>query len=105
MIGFMLGALGAAAWVVAADRLSAPAAEPRPRAAAVPDMQNSINRRRRFNRDGHHRVPPTALVEKPLIARLQESDVMRTLGGILAMRRRFRRDADGLADAAPGLSR
>ena len=28
--------------------------------------------------------PAVSLIEKPLIARLQESDVMRTLGGILA---------------------
>ncbi len=36
MIGFMLGALGAAAWIVAADRLSAPdAIEPRPQGVGV----------------------------------------------------------------------
>src|SRR3984957_17103118 len=43
MIGFMIGVLGAAAWVVAADRLSAPdIAEPRPRASVPPDMKISI---------------------------------------------------------------
>jgi uncharacterized protein involved in exopolysaccharide biosynthesis/Mrp family chromosome partitioning ATPase len=85
MIGFMLGALAAAAWIVAADRLSVPAAEPRPRAAAAPDMQNSIQSSRAPVQPSHQPGALTALVEKPLIARLQESDVLRTLGGILAM--------------------
>jgi uncharacterized protein involved in exopolysaccharide biosynthesis/Mrp family chromosome partitioning ATPase len=76
MIGFMLGALAAAAWTVAVDRLSPATREqhlvnsatkpPGPPVAAPP--------------------PPVAvtLIEKPLIARLQESDVIRTLGAILA---------------------
>src|SRR5882762_5500403 len=47
MIGFMLGALAASGWIVAADRLSAPdaaepdAAQPRPRASVSPDMKIS----------------------------------------------------------------
>ena len=44
---------------------AAPAAAKQPPAAARPQ-------------------PAVSLIEKPLIARLQESDVMRTLGGILA---------------------
>jgi uncharacterized protein involved in exopolysaccharide biosynthesis/Mrp family chromosome partitioning ATPase len=98
MLGFMLGALAASGWIVAADRLSVPeaaepdaaepgaaepdAARPRPRASLSPDMKISIE----------PASPPVsqpvqlhlAPVEKPLIARLQESDVVRTLGGILS---------------------
>ena len=45
MIGFMFGALAAAGWTVAADRLSAPdAAQPQPRAAAPPDVKISVSR-------------------------------------------------------------
>ena len=80
MVGLMLGALAAAAWIITADRLpsvpeskpvkpetepSAPPSKPTPDATAPP--RGAI-----------------ASIEKPLIARLQESDVMRTLGGILA---------------------
>ncbi len=77
MIGFMLGTFAAAAWTVMADRLSPNTAEPYP----VKSATNSSA------------APPVAapqspatmaLIEKPLIARLQESDVIRTLGGILA---------------------
>jgi len=78
MMGFMLGALAAAAWTVTTDRLSPDTAEPHrlksetKSSAPPPDV-----------------APPqspvmAALIEKPLIARLQESDVIRTLGGILA---------------------
>jgi uncharacterized protein involved in exopolysaccharide biosynthesis/Mrp family chromosome partitioning ATPase len=84
MIGFMLGALTAAAWIIAADQLSPSAspvqrktpAEPGKRTVAAPAKQPPDTRP----------LPQAAvtLIEKPLIARLQESDVMRTLGGILA---------------------
>ena len=80
MIGFMLGGLAATGWVIAAERLPADPAEPRPlksetkAPAPSPKPQPETPSR-----------PPAAvaLIEKPLIARLQESDVMRTLGGIL----------------------
>jgi uncharacterized protein involved in exopolysaccharide biosynthesis/Mrp family chromosome partitioning ATPase len=85
MIGFMLGAFGAASWVVAADRLSAPdTAEPRPRATVSPDMKISIQPPASLAWQGIEPNAPAASTEKPPIARLQESDVMRTLGGILA---------------------
>jgi uncharacterized protein involved in exopolysaccharide biosynthesis/Mrp family chromosome partitioning ATPase len=82
MIGFMLGALAASGWVVAADRLPADTSEPQPadserKIAAPPPKQPSANPARQ--------QPAVALIEKPLIARLQESDVMRTLGGILTI--------------------
>jgi uncharacterized protein involved in exopolysaccharide biosynthesis/Mrp family chromosome partitioning ATPase len=80
MIGFILGALAASAWVVAADRLPPDASEPQPvsaenRTPAPPPKQPPEARPRS--------QPTVAAIGKPLIARLQESDVMRTLGGIL----------------------
>ena len=80
MIGFMLGGLAATGWVIAAERLPADPAEPRPlksetkAPAPSPKPQPETPSR-----------PPAAvaLIEKPLIARLQETDVVRTLGGIL----------------------
>ena len=82
MIGFMLGAFAAAAWIVAADRLSSDLVEPQPvssaiKAPATPPDPPSGNQPRP--------QPAVALIEEPLIARLQESDVMRTLSGILAV--------------------
>ena len=86
MIGFVFGGLAAAAWIVAADQLM-PGANP---------FSRGTKRRqklRRNRRPAAAKQPPAAqprpqpavsLIEKPLIARLQESDVMRTLGGILA---------------------
>jgi uncharacterized protein involved in exopolysaccharide biosynthesis/Mrp family chromosome partitioning ATPase len=79
MIGLTLGALAASAWMVAADRLSPDPSEPQP--------MNSDNKTPAPSKPapaGRSRPQPrVAAVEKPLIARLQESDVMRTLGGIL----------------------
>jgi uncharacterized protein involved in exopolysaccharide biosynthesis/Mrp family chromosome partitioning ATPase len=82
MLGFMLGALAASAWMVAADRLSPDSSEPQPvssrtKVAAPPPKQPPESQPR----------PQAAVapIEKPLIARLQESDVMRTLSGILAI--------------------
>jgi Mrp family chromosome partitioning ATPase len=82
MIGFMLGALAAACWVVAADRLSPDAVEPLPvssetKTPAPPSEQPpGIQPRQQAT---------AALIEKPQIARLPESDVMRTLSGILTI--------------------
>src|ERR1700722_10656454 len=80
MIGFLLGGLAATGWAVAAERPPADPAEPQPlksetKAPAPPSKPQP-------------ETPPrpqaaVTLIEKPLIARLQESDVMRTLGGIL----------------------
>ena len=81
MLGFVLGTLAAAAWVVAADRLPPDTTEPYPLTAetkspAAPAKQPT-------NLSPLPQDAVTAL-EKPPIALLQESDVMRTLGGILA---------------------
>jgi uncharacterized protein involved in exopolysaccharide biosynthesis/Mrp family chromosome partitioning ATPase len=83
MIGFVLGGLAATGWVVVAERLPADPLEPQPLTSqtttpVVPPSKPPPQTPAR---------PPAsiALIEKPLIARLQESDVMRTLGGILAI--------------------
>jgi Mrp family chromosome partitioning ATPase len=89
MLGFMLGALAASGWIVAADRLSAPdaaepdAAQPRPRASVSPDMKISIEPA--SPPVPRPSQPHLAPIEKPMIARLQESDVVRTLSGILTI--------------------
>jgi Mrp family chromosome partitioning ATPase/capsular polysaccharide biosynthesis protein len=93
MIGFAIGALAAAAWVVAVDRLSIPlmatkteAPQKQPRATLSPDMKISIEPPKQpVPPDNALQKPPVALLEKPLIARLQETDVLRTLTGILAV--------------------
>jgi uncharacterized protein involved in exopolysaccharide biosynthesis/Mrp family chromosome partitioning ATPase len=80
MIGFVFGALAAAAWTVMADPLSPEAIRPQPARSetkpAPPAKQPSSDQPRQ--------QAAVALIEKPLIARLQESDVIRTLSGILA---------------------
>lgn len=80
MIGFLFGALAAASWFVAAEHLFNGASAPEPSRrdrTPVPEVSKA---------EGEAAAPPPALalVEKPLIARLQEADVIRTLGAILA---------------------
>jgi uncharacterized protein involved in exopolysaccharide biosynthesis/Mrp family chromosome partitioning ATPase len=83
MIGLFLGALGAAAWIVAADRLSSDPTEPRTGAPAPLEIQPSTPPSRAL--DGNPPQHATSLpIEKPRVVRLQETDVMRTLSGILA---------------------
>ena len=82
MVGLVLGALAAAAWIVTADRLPSVSES---EAASSPKQR--LSRRHRSSRRDTTPPPPRgaiASIEKPPIARLQESDVMRTLGGILA---------------------
>jgi Mrp family chromosome partitioning ATPase len=79
MVGFMLGTLAAAAWAVMADRLPPDTTAPQrtgseARPVAPPPKQPPAARPQ----------GAVAVIEKPLIARLQESDVMLTLGSILA---------------------
>jgi uncharacterized protein involved in exopolysaccharide biosynthesis/Mrp family chromosome partitioning ATPase len=100
MIGFAVGALAAAAWVVAVDRLPIPipvtattakaattdAPQKPPRATLSPDMKISIKPPRQPPAPAKQpQAPVVAPIEKPLIARLQETDVLRTLTGILAV--------------------
>jgi uncharacterized protein involved in exopolysaccharide biosynthesis/Mrp family chromosome partitioning ATPase len=100
MIGFAIGALAAAAWVVAVDRLSIPVTaaatakatktetpQKSPRATLSPDMKISIEPppQPAAPPGKQPEAPVIATIEKPLIARLQETDVLRTLTGILAV--------------------
>ncbi|MEN3350286.1 MAG: polysaccharide biosynthesis transport protein [Bradyrhizobium sp.] len=98
MLGFMFGGLAAAAWVVAASQL-APGADPvrpklQPKEEPAPERRPVIappkpaikQRPAPQPAAGPIDNPPfeQPLFDKPLIAELQETDVMRTLGGILA---------------------
>jgi len=80
MIGFILGALAASAWVAAADRLLPGSSEPQPASA---EKKTPAPPSKAPDEGKPRPRPAVAAVEKPLIARLQEADVMRTLGGIL----------------------
>jgi Mrp family chromosome partitioning ATPase len=80
MVGFVLGGLAAAAWIVAADQLS-PDSEPEP---ATSETKPSAPPSKPPSEPSAPPQGARASIAKPLIARLQESDVMRTLGGILA---------------------
>src|SRR5665213_800219 len=80
IIGFMFGALAASGWFVAVDRLSSGTGEPQ-RARSEQKAQTPPPKQPPTDTPAP-RAPP-ASIEKPLIARLQEADVMRTLGGIL----------------------
>jgi uncharacterized protein involved in exopolysaccharide biosynthesis/Mrp family chromosome partitioning ATPase len=85
IVGFMLGAFAASALTVATNRLSPETSEPRPersepRMPTPPSHPVAAEQPRQ-----QHKPAALAAIEKPLIARLQESDVVRTLGGILSL--------------------
>lgn len=77
LLGLLLGMLGAAGWVIAADRVPFEVMEPEPSRRGRPALPST-------QAPAPSQQAPLALVEKPRIARLQEADVIRTLGGILA---------------------
>ena len=84
MIGFVAGGLTAAAWIIAASQLI-PGADPvQPKTPAMPDKRKAAAASRPSVTQRPRPQPAVSLIEKPLIARLQESDVVRTLGAILA---------------------
>jgi uncharacterized protein involved in exopolysaccharide biosynthesis/Mrp family chromosome partitioning ATPase len=91
MIGFVLGGLAASAWFVAVYQL-APGADPRrspdrvapPDVAAKPENMETAEQPAAPQPDPQPE-PEIEMIEKPVIARLQDSDVIRTLGGILAV--------------------
>ena len=86
MIGFVFGALAAAAWIIAANQLmpGADPLQPQDERRPLPRSATAAAAERQPPADLPRPQPAVSLIEKPLIARLQESDVMRTLGGILA---------------------
>ncbi|QQO24207.1 hypothetical protein JJB98_32200 [Bradyrhizobium diazoefficiens] len=99
MIGFIFGALAASGWFVAAELLFAAAIAPAPAPArrertAAPERARAPEVSREpdvAQAPPQLAAPPLQpsmvekpLIEKPLIARLQEADVIHTLGAILA---------------------
>jgi uncharacterized protein involved in exopolysaccharide biosynthesis/Mrp family chromosome partitioning ATPase len=88
MIGFVLGGLAAAAWIIAADQLMPGAKPVRPNRTPTPPESAAEKRTPAVAKqplDTQARPQPAvSLIAKPLITRLQESDVVRTLGGIMA---------------------
>jgi uncharacterized protein involved in exopolysaccharide biosynthesis/Mrp family chromosome partitioning ATPase len=81
MIGLVLGSLGAAAWIIAANQLLPDPNAPRSRTPASPSTNTSPSRPSAGNQPPQ--LATSASIEKPQVTRLQESDVMRTLSGIL----------------------
>jgi uncharacterized protein involved in exopolysaccharide biosynthesis/Mrp family chromosome partitioning ATPase len=84
MIGFVFGALAAAAWMIATDRLKPGASPLQARTPVTPEKRTVAAAPKQPPATPSRAQPAVSLIEKPLIARLQEADVMRTLGGILA---------------------
>jgi len=80
MVGFILGALAASGWIVAADRLPPDTSETR---AVSAEKSAPVPPSKQPPESQPWQQPAVGLIEKPLIARLRESDVIRTLGGIL----------------------
>jgi uncharacterized protein involved in exopolysaccharide biosynthesis/Mrp family chromosome partitioning ATPase len=86
MIGFVLGGLAAAAWIITVNQL-VPGANPvRPnRTSVTPESADEKRTQAAAKQPPQPRLQPAvSLIAKPLITRLQESDVVRTLGGIMA---------------------
>ncbi|WP_213740625.1 exopolysaccharide transport family protein [Bradyrhizobium sp. dw_411] len=83
MIGLVLGSLGAAAWIIAANQMLPDPATPRDRTPASPEVLTSAPSSRPPSGNQPPRLAAGASIEKPQVARLQESDVMRTLSGIM----------------------
>jgi uncharacterized protein involved in exopolysaccharide biosynthesis/Mrp family chromosome partitioning ATPase len=81
ILGFMLGALGASGWIVAVDRLPPGNSRPRPIEPEVKPATAPVAKAQ--PQPAPPQPAPAANFEKPVIARLQDSDVIRTLGGIL----------------------
>ena len=87
MIGFVFGGLAAAGWFVAASQLipRTNPVQPRDKAPSEAAKEPTAPAAAKQPPAAEPRPQPAvSLIEKPVIARLQEVDVMRTLGGILA---------------------
>jgi Mrp family chromosome partitioning ATPase len=91
MVGFMFGGLAASGWTLAADQLKRRESDIQPKTPAPPASTTKRTAAASVQSAVPARPAPRpqqaapARAEKPLIARLQESDVVRTLGGILAI--------------------
>ena len=89
MIGFVLGAGAASAWTIAASQFSPNTSEPQPARTApkapAPPSPPAKAPTSDLPRPQPQQQPAVALIEKPLITRLQESDLVRTLSGILTV--------------------
>ena len=88
MIGFVLGGLAAAGWIIAANQL-APGTGPLPQPKETPkeapkDALKEFAAAVAKGGGGARPQAAVSLIEKPMILELQETDVIRTLGGILA---------------------
>jgi polysaccharide biosynthesis transport protein len=81
MLGLLFGALAASAWIVAAERLLPESTKPDP--AGTETRRSVLAPKQPPETAPPQPAMPAAGSEKPLIARLQDSDVMRTLGAIL----------------------
>ncbi|WP_298255567.1 exopolysaccharide transport family protein [Bradyrhizobium sp.] len=80
-IGLVLGGLAAASWFAGVELLSSEMAEQPPyeEVRPLPEAETPA-----LQPKTAEAKPPSPVAEKPGIARLQETDVIRTLGGILA---------------------
>jgi uncharacterized protein involved in exopolysaccharide biosynthesis/Mrp family chromosome partitioning ATPase len=85
IVGLVLGVLAEAVWFVVAEQLSLGAAESRSGGRALPETATDTPPPTPEPENRPRQPAAVAVVEKPRIAQLQESDVMRTLGGILAI--------------------
>ncbi|MEH2552309.1 uncharacterized protein involved in exopolysaccharide biosynthesis/Mrp family chromosome partitioning ATPase [Bradyrhizobium sp. AZCC 2262] len=83
MIGFVFGWLAASGWFIALNQLMPGTNPVRPR-EKVPAETPKEPPGPAAEKQPPAAQPAVSLIEKPLIARLQETDVMRTIGGILA---------------------
>jgi len=85
MIGFVLGGLAASGWFIALNQFMPGANPVRPREKAPAETPKEPPAPAAEEQPPATQAQPAvSLIEKPLIARLQETDVMRTIGGILA---------------------
>jgi len=86
MIGFVLGGLAASGWFIAANQLmrGTNPVQPRDKAPAETSEEPAAAAAKQPPAALPQPQPAVSLIEKPPIVRLQEADVMRTLGSILA---------------------
>lgn len=87
MIGFVFGGLAASSWFIALNQLTPRTNPVQPRNSAPPEASKEPTAPAAATQPPltePQPQPAVSLIEKPPIIRLQEADVMRTLGSILA---------------------